>query len=225
MSFRPALDEAYGTSKVAMKLPEKWEPMKGGLPLAALVGGLLLARGMSRSADAGVADAKLKHNVQRFDESNRNSQINSTLRGGAPLDPMGSLLYQNERADSGIPGDVNMFDKAAAAVGEEAGRVLAKAAGIGGAIGSALGAVNKAPNLLVGGAQKLLKPIVSKIPGPGLLGKAAIGAGVLGAGMLAAKGAKKAGEFGMAPPQEHALGGHSAALPSYVNQYGVPTMG
>ena len=164
--------------------------MKGGLPLAALVGGLLLARGMSRSAGAGVADAKMKHNVARLDESNRNSQVNSTLRGGAPLDPMGSMLYNNERASSGIAGDASLFDKEAAAIGEEAGQVLAKLSGIG-----------------------------------GLLGKAVAGAGVLGAGMLAMKGAKKAGEFGMAPAQEHAQGGHAAALPSYVNQYGVPTMG
>lgn len=205
--------------------PSKWEPMKGGLPLAALVGGMLLARGMSRSAKSGVEEAKMKGSMARADEANRNSQLNATLRGGVPLDPMGSLLYQGERADSGMPGDMSMFDKAAAAIGEEAGRVLAKTAGIGGPIGAAIGAVNKAPNLLVSGAQKLLKPVVSRIPGPGLLGKAAIGAGALGAGMLAAKGAKKAGEFGMAPPQEHALGGHSAALPSYVNQFGVPQMG
>lgn len=204
---------------------EKWSPLKGGLPLAAMVGGLLLARGLSRSAGAGVADAKLKHNVGRFEESNRNSQVNSTLRGGAPLDPMGSMLYNNERADSGVASDTSMFDKAAAAIGEEAGRVLAKTSGIGGPIGAAVGALNKSPNLLVGGAQKLLKPIVSRIPGPGLLGKAAIGAGAVGAGMLAMKGAKKAGEFGMAPAQERTLGGHAAALPSYVNQYGVPTMG
>lgn len=199
--------------------------MKGGLPLAALVGGLLLAKGMSRSAKSGVEEAKMKGSLARADESNRNSQFNATLRGGVPLDPMGSMVYQSERADSGIPGDMSLFDKAAAAIGEEAGRVLAKTSGIGGPIGAAVGAVNKAPNLLVGGAQKLLKPVVSRLPGPGLLGKAAIGAGALGAGMLAAKGAKKAGEFGLAPPQEHALGGHAASLPSYVNQYGVPTMG
>lgn len=207
------------------QLPEKWEPLKGGLPLAALVGGLLLARGMSRSAAAGVDEAKSKHNLARISEANRNAQVNSTLRGGAPLDPMGAMLYNNERADSGIPSDVNMFDKAAAADGMEAGRLLAKSAGIGGPIGAAIGAVNKAPDLLLRGAQKVLKPAVSRLPGPGLVGKAAIGAGVLGAGMLAAKGAKKAGEFGMAPAQEQRLGGHAAALPSYVNQYGVPVMG
>lgn len=205
--------------------PSKWEPLKGGLPLAALVGGMLLARGMSRQADAGIEEAKGKHNLARLAEANRNAQVNSTLRGGAPLDPMGAMLYNGERADSGIPSDVNMFDKAAAADGVEAGRLLAKSAGISGPIGAAIGVVNKAPDLLVSGAQKVLKPVVSRLPGPGLLGKAAIGAGVLGAGMLAAKGAKKAGEFGMAPPQEHRLGGHAAALPSYVNQYGVPVMG
>src|SRR6185503_10365947 len=117
---------------------EKWSPLKGGLPLAALVGGLMLARGMSRSAGAGVADAKMKHNVNRVEEANRNSQVNSTLRGGAPLDPMGSMLYQNERADSGVAGDTRMFDKEAAAIGEEAGRTLAKAAGIGGLLGKAV---------------------------------------------------------------------------------------
>jgi len=204
--------------------PAKWEPLKGGLPLAALVGGMLLARGMSRSAASGVEEAKAKHNLARVAEADRNAQVNSTLRGGTPLDPMGSILYNSERADSGIPSDVNMFDKAAAADGMEAGRLLAKSAGIGGPIGAAIGAVNKAPDLLVRGAQKVLKPVVSSIPGPGLLGKAAIGAGVLGAGMLAAKGAKKAGEFGMAPAQEQRLGGHAAALPSYVNQFGIPTM-
>lgn len=207
----------------------KWAPLKGGLPLAALVGGMLLARGMSKSVDQGVAEKKIEHNAARFNESNRNAQMNSTLRGGVPLDPMGSLLYNSERADSGIPGDVNMFDKAASAMGAEIGRFLAKNAGIGGgvmgAIGSTLGAINKSPDLLVRGAQKVLKPVVSRLPGPGLLGKAAIGAGVVGTGMLAMKGAKKAGELGMAPPQEHRLGGHSAGLPSYVNQYGVPVMG
>lgn len=203
----------------------KWEPLKGGLPLAALVGGFLLARGMGRSAEAGVEDAKMRHNVARVNEANRNSQMNTTLRGGAPLDPMGSLLYNSERADSGIPSDVRMFDKEAAAAGEEAGRLLAKSAGIGGALAGAVGAVNRSPDLLVRGAQKVLKPVVSRIPGPGLLGKAAIGAGAIGAGALAMKGAKKAGEFGLAPPQEKRLGGHAAGLPTYVNQYGVPVMG
>lgn len=201
---------------------EKWSPLKGGLPLAALVGGLLLARGVSRSASAGVEEAKVKHNVGRLSESNRNAVMNSTLRGGAPLDPMGSLLYNGERADSGIPGDVNMFDKEATAAGLDAGKLLAKSAGI---VGAALGAVNRAPDLLMRGAQKVMKPVVSRIPGPGLAGKAAIGAGALGVGMLAMKGAKKAGEFGMAPAQEQRLGGHAAGLPTYVNQYGVPTMG
>lgn len=224
MSLSATLEEVYGT-KLAAALPEKWSPMKGGLPLAALVGGLLLAKGLSRNADAGVDEAKARHNVARVGEATRNSQVNSTLRGGAPLDPLGAMIYNGERADSGIPGDVNMFDKAAAADGMEAGRVLAKSAGIGGPIGAAVGALNKSPDLLLRGAQKVLKPIVSRIPGPGLLGKAAIGAGAIGAGMLAMKGAKKAGEFGMAPAQEHRLGGHAAALPSYVNQYGVPVMG
>jgi hypothetical protein len=180
---------------------------------------------MSKSVDRGIEGKKLDHNVARLSESNRNAQMNTTLRGGAPLDPMGSMLYQGERADSGIPSDMSMFDKAASAIGEEAGRVLAKSAGIGGAIGSVLGAVNKSPNLLLSGAQKVLKPVVSRIPGPSLLGKAAIGAGVVGAGLLAAKGGKKAMEFGSAPAQEHRLGGHAAALPTYVNQYGVPQMG
>ena len=177
-----------------MKLPEKWEPMKGGLPLAALVGGLMLARGMSRSARSGVDEANVKHDMARFNESNRNAQVNATLRGGVPLNPTGSFLYDNERGDSGIAGDMRMFDKGASAAGALAGKLLAKSAGIG-------------------------------LPAPGILGKAAIGAGLVGAGVLAAKGAKKAGEFGMAPPQERRLGGHAAGLPMYVNQYGVPVGG
>ncbi len=177
-----------------MKMPDKWEPMKGGLPLAALVGGLLLARGMSRSTRSGIDLANAKHNLARAGEANRNAQVNTTLRGGIPLDPSGSYLYNNERDDSARAGDMSMFDKGASAAGIEAGKLLAKSAGIG-------------------------------LPVPGILGKAAIGAGLIGAGVLAAKGAKKAGEFGMAPPQEKRLGGHAAGLPSYVNQYGVPVVG
>lgn len=208
---------------------DKWAPMKGGLPLAAMVGGLLLARGMSRSANAGVDDAKDRHNVARVSEAGRLAQANATLRGGAPLDPMGAMLYRGERADSGLIGDTSMFDKAATILGAAAGSLLAKHAGIGPSIGStiagAVGAVNKAPNLLVGGAQKLLKPVVSRMPSLGVLPKAVIGAGAVGAGVLAMKGARKAGQFGMAPAQERRQGGHAAGLPTYVNQYGVPELG
>lgn len=225
--LHPALATYFGVDTVE-KLAEAqagWSPLKGGLPLAALVGGLLLARGMSKGVNQEVQDGNAVHNFKRMSEASRNAPINTTLRGGVPLDPRGSLIYDNERMDSAGPLDMSQFDKAAALEGIEAGRFLAKLAGIGGPIGGALGAINKAPDLLVSGAQKLLKPVVSRLPGPSLGTKAVIGAGALGAGMLAAKGGKKALAYGMTPPQEHRLGGHAAGLPTYVNQYGVPEMG
>jgi hypothetical protein len=222
-----ALQKAAGKGvlKVALQVPEKWEPMKGGLPLAALIGGMLLYKGMKGSVDQGLDEAKDRHNMKRLGEAQRNSGTIAALRGGAPLDPMGNLLYQNERADSAIPGDVELFSKGAAAHAEAIGRLLAKTAGIGGAVMKGLGAINNSPDLLVRGAQAAAKPIVSRLPGPSLGTKALIGATALGGGLLAAKAGKKALEFGMEPAQERRLGGPHAGLPRYVNQFGVPTMG
>ena len=220
----PALAAIFGTDKLAAKLPEKWEPMKGGLPLAALVGGMLLYHGMKRGVDDDITDAKGMQNIKRVAEAQRNAGTNAALRGGARLDPMGSLLYQNERADNAIPGDFSMFDKGAAAHLIEAGRTLAKQAGIGAMAMKGLGAINKAPDLLLRGAQAVAKPVVSALPGPGLKTKALIGATALGGGLLAAKAGKKALEFGMKPAQEQRLGGPSSGLPSYVNEWGQPTM-
>ena len=212
-----------GEPKLAVK-PPAWEPMKGGLPLAALVGGMLLMHGMKRGVQGDVAAAKGRQDANRLSEAQRNLGVNSSLRGGAPLDPRGALLYQNERMDSAEPGDFSMFDKAAEAHLVGAARALAKNAGIGGMIMKGLQAVNKAPDALLRGAQAVAKPIVSALPSPGLKTKALIGATALGGGLLAAKAGRKAMEFGMKPAQEQRLGGPSSGLPSYVNEWGRPTM-
>lgn len=209
----PHLTEAFGTDKIAAQ----WDPTKGGLPLAALLGGLLLYHGMKRGVDSGIDDMKAEHNMARLAEADRNAGTVSALRGGAPLDPMGMMLYQNERADS-------VMHKGAALHAIKAGRALAKQAGIGGLLAKGVGMLNRSPDLLMRGAQAAAKPVVSRLPGPGLKTKALIGATALGGGLLAAKAGKKVMEYGLGPSQEHRQGGHSAQLPSYVNQFGVPVL-
>lgn len=219
----PVLAAAFGTDKLAAALPAKWEPLKGGLPLAALVGGMLLYHGMKRGATSDLSQAQAQQGMLRAGEAQRNSGVNASLRGGAPLDPMGSTLYQTERADSLMPGDLSMFDKSAMLHAIEAGRLLAKQAGIGGLVTQGLSALNKSPNLVVGGAQRAAKPLVGALPRLGLKSKALVGATALGGGLLAARAGRKALAFGMKPAQEQRLGGLSSGLPSYVNEYGVPS--
>lgn len=180
--------------------------MKGGLPLAALVGGALLYSGMHRGAKQDAAQNEVKQEANRAFEANRFAGTDAALRGGVPLSPVGSSIYNNERADSNALGDMSMFDKGASIAGLEAGRILAKQAGIGGAV--------------LGGVKALGKAIT-----PGWKSKALFGAGALGAGYLGAKGLRAAGNFMNTPSEEQRLGGHNAALPTGVSQFGVPTMG
>lgn len=224
----PVLAQAFGTYelvKVAEGAAPKWEPMKGGLPLAALVGGMLLLHGARKGVGNDVNAAHARAAAVQNTEVGRLAGTASALRGGAPLDPMAGALYQSERADSSSPGDLSMFDKGAAAHGVRAGRALAKSAGIGSLAMKGLGALNKAPNALVSGAQKLVKPVVGAMPSLSLGQKALVGGAALGTGLLAAKAGKKAVSFGMEPAEPKVEGGPAAPMPSYVNQYGVPTLG
>lgn len=106
----------------------EWSPTKGGLPLAALAGGLLLYHGLKGSQQRDQADAVRQDYAQRAGHASNNAGVVASLRGGAPLDSVGSVIYNNERAASGEIGDTFMFDKGAAAHIVEAGRLLAKSA-------------------------------------------------------------------------------------------------
>lgn len=209
------LASIYGTEKVATQ--EGWKPMKGGLPLAALVGGTLLYHGLRKSNQNAQAQQGLQREFARANESNRLSGTDAALRGGVPLDPSGSMLYRNEQANSNSPGDFSTFDKGAAVYTVYAGRVLAKQAGIGTAVLGGLKSGGGALAKGLGAAKTALTP--------GLGGKLMIGGALVGGGLLAAKAGKAAYNYGMAPAQEHTWGGHNAALPSAVNQFGVPQMG
>jgi len=198
-----ALAHVYQTEKVAA---EGWKPMKGGVPLAALVGGALLYHGLHKSTQNAQANQGLQQEFARVNESNRLSGTDAALRGGVPLDSGGAMLYRNEQANSNVPGDFSMFDKGASVYASEAGRILAKHAGIGGAV---MGGLKAAKSALT----------------PGLGTKLLAGGALVGGGILAAKAGKAAYNYGMAPTQEHTFGGHNAALPSAVNQFGVPQMG
>jgi hypothetical protein len=213
-SMHPGLVRLYGTEKVSA--PKEWKPMKGGLPLAALVGGTLLYHGLHKSNQNAQAQQGLRQDYARGAAANRLSGTDAALRGGVPLDPGGAALYRNERADSNTPGDFSMFDKGAAAIAEDAGRLLAKQAGIGGAVMSGLKAGGSALSKGIGAAKSALTP--------GMGTKLLAGGALVGGGLLAAKAGKSAYNYGMAPTQERTLGGHNAELPSSVNQFGQVVM-
>jgi hypothetical protein len=195
---------AFGTDKLAAQ--GKWSPIKGGLPLAALLGGALLYSGMRGASRQDSRQNELRQGAVRNLESDRFAGTNAALRGGVPLGPIGGSIYSNERADSNALGDTAMFDKGASASGEMIGRLLAKHSGIG---GSALGGLKSAGNFLK----------------PGWKTKALVGAGALGTGYAAVKGLRATSNFMQAPSEDRRLGGHSASLPNAVNQFGVPVMG
>ena len=199
-----AIAAAFGTDKLAAE--GGWKPMKGGLPLAAAVGGALILHGMHRGAKVDSAQQNARQEANRAFEANRFAGTDAALRGGVPLTPTGSSIYANERADSNQAGDFSMFDKGASHAGVEAGRILAKYAGIG---GSVLGGIKAMGSAL----------------SPGWKTKALLGAGAVGAGLAVAKGARAANNFMQAPSGEQRLGGHNAELPTSVSQFGVPTMG
>lgn len=197
-----------------------WKPGKGGLPLAAALAGALLLRHISKGVRADTAQAQGSIDMKRQMDANRNYGDNANLMGRQPLSYPGAMSYQAEMADSNTPNYAG-FDKNAEAVAEAAGRLMAKRAGIGGMLGGALGAINKAPNALLRGAQAVVKPIASAVPSLGFAGKAIGGAALVGGGLMAAKAGRKALDFGNAPTQVRQPGA-GPGLPRGVNEYGVP---
>lgn len=189
----------------------EWSPLKGGVPLAALAGGLLLYHGLKRGRGQDQQLADRQALLQRANNAVNNAGLVSSLRGGAPLDSVGSAIYNNERAASDTIGDTFMFDKGAAAYIVESGRLLAKSAGIGGG--------------LLQGAKNVIKPITSRLPRVGLGTKAVAGLGALGLGYGAMKAGKGLYNYGMKPEETRTWGGYNAKLPQYTNQFGVPEMG
>lgn len=203
------------------KAAADWKPGKGGLPLAVALGAALLYNHMSKSVGNDMQVLQDRNDLRRQAESDRGFGDRMNLMGGGQLSFPGAMTYQAARAENSQAGDYP-FDKNAARYAVEAGRVLAKQAGIGGAGLSLLGKLNQVPNMLMKGVQAVAKPIASAMPSMGLGGKALAVGGTLGAGLLAAKAGKKALEFGMQPAPERRQGAPGPGLPRYVNEYGNP---
>ncbi len=205
------------------KAAADWKPGKGGLPLAVALGAALLYHHMGKSVGNDMQAAQGRIDMKRQAESDRSFGDRANLMGGGQLSFPGAMTYQAARAENSQSNDVG-FDKDAAVHAIEAGRALAKQAGIGGAALSMLGKLNQAPNMLMKGVQAVAKPVVSKLPSLGLGGKVLAGGALLGTGVLAAKAGKKVLEFGAQPAPERRQGAPGPGLPRYVNEYGNPEM-
>lgn len=209
--------------KAAAASAKDWKPGKGGLPLAAALGGMFLLSQLGKNMRENTTRAQDRSDMKRLVEADRNLGDRQSLMGGGQLSFPAALTYQAAQIENSAP-DYTPFDKAAAVSAIEVGRALAKSAGIGGMALNALSAVNKAPNALFKGVQAVAKPIVSAMPSLGMGGKALAVGGTIGAGLLAHKAGKKALEFGMEPAQERRQGAPGPGLPRYVNEYGTPSM-
>ena len=210
------------------KAAAEWKPGKGGLPLAVALGAALLYHHMGKSVGNDMQAASGRAELKRLAESDRNFGDRANLMGGGQLSFPGAMTYQAARAENSQANDSG-FDKDAAVLAVEAGRALAKQAGIGpggigGAIMGAASKLNQVPNMLMKGVQAVAKPIISRAPSMGLGAKVLAGGTLLGGGLLAAKAGKKAMEFGMQPAPERRLGAPGPGLPRYVNEYGQPEM-
>ena len=224
MGSAPQIAEAFGNESFIKAATKGWNPGKGGLPLAAALGGMVLLHQLGKNNREAKAVGQGRLDMKRLAESNRNFNDQQSLMGGGQLSYPAASTYRSELADSNVAnmGGFADFDKSAA-VARRAGQLMAKSAGIGGAALQLAGAVNKAPNLLLRGAQAVTKPLASAMPSLGWKGKALAVGGTIGAGLLANKVGKKALEFGMEPAQERRQGAPGPGLPRYVNEYGVPT--
>jgi len=210
----------------ALKTAEDWSPTRLGLPLAVLAGGTLLYHGLRKGRQSDANADLARDQAVRDVAAQRNAGVVGTLRGGSPLNPAGAAIYNNERAQSADIGDTLMFDKGAMAQLQRSCTLVAKHAGIGGAV---LGAVNKLPNLLgkpLGAVGRTaVKGLKAVTPSTGMGTKLMLGAGAAGLGYGAYKAGKGVYNYGMQQNSPRELGGHAAALPTYTNQFGVPTMG
>lgn len=209
------------------KAAADWKPGKGGLPLAAALGGMLLLHQLNKSVKNDVSMEQGRIDMKRLAEADRNFGDRSNLMGGGQLSYPAAAMYQSARAENDTPNYAD-FDKGAAVLAVHAGQLLAKSAGIGsgvaGAVMKGLGTLNKAPNALLSGAQALAKPVLSRVPSLGLGGKVLAGGALAGGAMLAAKAGKKTLEFGMEPAQERRQGAPGPGLPRYINEFGTPSM-
>ena len=195
-----------------MKSAKEWSVTKGGLPLAAAVGGLLLLRGLKGSSDQGIDERVTRQEAKRDFEASRFAEVDSSLRGGNTMDPGNAMMRQNTASSNSYPGDW-YFDK----YSEACGQLMAKQAGIGATLVNAtkaLGSSLKGKGAALTGALK-----------PGLGTKLLVGGTLAAGGIGAMKAGKAVYNYGMAPSEVHVQGGHNAALPNYANQYGVPTLG
>jgi hypothetical protein len=221
MGSVPQIAEVFGNESFIKAAAKSWSPTKGGLPLAAALGGVFLLHQLGKNTRNSAAEGQGHLDMKRLAEANKNMGDRRSLMGGGQLSFPAAATYNNEMANSNIA-DYLDFDKSAASA-RRAGQLMAKSAGIGGATLQALGALNKAPNALLRGAQAVTKPLTGALPSLGWKGKALAVGGAVGAGVLAHKASKKALEFGMEPAQERRLGAPGPGLPRYVNEYGVPT--
>lgn len=220
MSCALKIAEAFGNESFIKAATEGWSPRKGGIPLAAALGGMFLLHQLGKNTQEAKATGQGRLDMKRLADARRNFGDQQNLMNGGQLSYPAASTYRAELADSNLANFAD-FDKSAASA-RRAGQLLAKSAGIGGMGLQALGALNKAPNLLMRGAQSVAKPLVSALPSLGWKGKALAVGGTIGAGVLANKAGKKALEFGMEPAQERRQGAPGPGLPRYVNEYGVP---
>lgn len=180
-----------------LKIAAEWKPSKGGLPLAVALGAALLYSQIGKSVKNNETAAQGRIDMKRLADARNNFGDLNNMRGGEPLSYPGAATYNAVMSDSNTPNFEALDKSAAAELMREAGRALAKTAGIGG---------------------MLLAPLKSMSFGS----KALLGAGSIGTGVLAAKAGKKAVEFGMQPAPERQQGAPGPGLPRYVNEFGTP---
>lgn len=221
MGSVPQIAEVFGNESFIKAAAKDWKPGKGGLPLAAALGGMFLLHQLSKNTSNAAATGQGRLDMKRLAESNNNFGDRRALMGGGQLSYPAAATYNAEMADSNTA-NFSDFDKSAESA-RRVGQLMAKSAGIGGLGLSALGALNKAPSALLKGVQTVGKAVSSATPSLGWKGKALAVGGAVGAGVLANKAGKKALEFGMEPAQERRQGAPGPGLPRYVNEYGVPT--
>jgi hypothetical protein len=240
------LMEAYGTEEVYReKLANKKPPLSAALALPLLgYGALRLVQGQ---ADDDQTRAVQDNEAVRAADAARNAGDVAALRGSSSPGPSVSDLFLRRALAERSPETFDDYPlelfKEGAEVAEHLGRVLAKEAGIGvalgamgrgvanmfskapAAVGRGMSALGRAPQALASGAQSAAKPVLSRMPGLGGGGwksKALVGGLALGGGYAALQGGKALYNAGMAPAKVKVQGA-GPALPRYVNQYGVPT--
>ena len=204
MTPDPYLLQKYNTSDV-------WFAKQAGeLPLAASVAIPLLGYALLRASAAGtdrqrqaLAAADARDRAILALQETGNTQA---LRGMGPILPMAS--------DVPGYGDDSVDLWGAGKLASEAGKGLAKAAGIG--------------STVLDGIAAAAKPLVSRLPGigskAGWKSQALVGALGVG-GAVAGLKAGKAAINRIDAPAKTMVQGYGPALPNYVNEWGTPSYG